>query len=60
MIGLAPDYRWTVVGDPRREYLWVLLRDPAMAEADYAAAVQIARREGFDVARLRRTPRLGA
>ena len=60
VIGLAPDYRWAVVGDPRREHLWVLSRDPAMAEADYAAAVEIARREGFDVARLRRTPRLGA
>ena len=60
MIGLAPDYRWAVVGDPRREYLWVLSRTPAMAEADYAAAVEAARREGFDAARLRRTPRFGA
>ena len=60
VIGLAPDYRWVVVGDPRREYLWVLSRAPAMTEADYAAAVEIAHREGFDVARLRRTPRLGA
>ena len=60
VIGLAPDYRWAVVGDPRREYLWVLSRTPAMAEADYAAAVEVARREGFDASRLRRTPRLGA
>jgi apolipoprotein D and lipocalin family protein len=60
VLGLSPDYRWAVVGDPRREYLWVLSRSPAMAEADYAAAVAVARREGFDTARLRPTPRRGA
>ena len=57
VLGLSPDYRWAVVGDPRRTYLWVLSRTPAMAEADYAAALAIARREGFDTARLRPTPR---
>lgn len=60
VLGLSPDYRWAVVGDRRRNYLWVLARAPDLAEADYAAAVEIARREGFDVRRLRRTPRLGA
>lgn len=60
VLGLAPDYRWAVVGDPRREYLWVLSRTPAMAPADYAAALDIARREGFDTARLRATVRRGA
>lgn len=60
VLGLAPDYRWAVVGDPRRNYLWILARDPAMAEADYAAAVAVARREGFDTPRLRPTARGGA
>ena len=55
VIGLDPDYRWAVVGAPGRDFLWILSRTPRMAPADYAAAVEIARREGFDVARLRRT-----
>ena len=55
IIGLDPDYRWAVVGAPRRDYLWVLSRTPVMAEADYAAAVAIARREGFAVEKLQRT-----
>ena len=46
---------WAVVGAPRRDYLWVLSRAPVMAEADYAAAVAIARREGFAVEKLQRT-----
>lgn len=53
VLALAPDYRWSVVGDPRREYLWVLSRTPAMAPGDLDAAVAAARREGFDTARLR-------
>jgi apolipoprotein D and lipocalin family protein len=55
VIGLDPEYRWAVVGDPEREYLWVLSRTPAMAAEDYAKAVGIARAEGFAVERLRPT-----
>jgi apolipoprotein D and lipocalin family protein len=55
IIGLDADYRWAVVGAPGRDYLWVLSRDPVMAEADYAAAVAIARQEGFPVEKLQRT-----
>ena len=55
VIGLDPEYRWAVVGAPRRDYLWILSRAPVMAEADYAAAVAIARREGFAVDKLQRT-----
>ena len=60
VIALSPDYRWALVGDPRREYLWLLSRAPDIAPADRAAALEAARREGFDVERLRPTPRLGA
>ncbi|MBR0680304.1 lipocalin family protein [Roseomonas eburnea] len=56
VIGLDPQYRWAVVGAPGRDYLWILSRTAAMAPADYAMAVEIARREGFDTARLQRTP----
>lgn len=56
VIGLDPDYRWAVVGAPGRDYLWILSRTPQMTPADYEAAVAIARREGFDTAKLQRTP----
>ncbi len=60
VIGLDPGYRWAVVGAPGRDYLWILSRTPQMAPGDYDAAVAIARREGFDTARLRRTSQGGA
>lgn len=59
VLGLSPDYRWAVVGAPRRDYLWILSRTPAMAPDDWDAALAVARREGFETAKLRRTQRLG-
>lgn len=59
VIGLDRDYRWAVVGSPGRDYLWILSRTPTLPAADYAAAVEIARREGFDTARLQATPQRG-
>jgi apolipoprotein D and lipocalin family protein len=60
VIGLDPDYRWAVVGAPGRDYLWILSRTAQMAPADYAAAVAIAAREGFDTGRLQRTAQPGS
>lgn len=56
VIGLDPDYRWAVVGEPRRAFLWVLARSPEMAPDDLAAALAAARAQGYDTARLQRTP----
>lgn len=56
VIGLDPDYRWAVVGEPRRAFLWILAREPVMAEADLAAARAAAAAAGYDLAGLRSTP----
>jgi apolipoprotein D and lipocalin family protein len=55
VLGLDPQYRWAVVGTPDRAYLWVLARSPALAEADYQAALSAASAQGFDVTRAIRT-----
>lgn len=55
IIGLAPDYSWAVVGDPGREYLWILARTPRLGEESLAAAHAAARANGYDVARLAQT-----
>ena len=60
VLGLSPDYRWAVVGGPRRQHLWIFSRTPTMAVSDYTAALAIARREGFDTTRLRVTASSGA
>ena len=60
IIGLAPDYSWAVVGDPGREYLWILARVPHLDAESTALARTAARANGFDVERLVPTPQTGA
>jgi apolipoprotein D and lipocalin family protein len=56
IIGLDPDYRWVVVGEPSRKYLWILSRTPKMTDADYHQALQIIRASGYNPAKLVNTP----
>lgn len=56
IIELAPDYRYAVVGNPGRDYLWILSRDPVMADADYAEILGLLKsRHAYDTGRLLRT-----
>jgi lipocalin/uncharacterized protein YbjT (DUF2867 family)/ligand-binding SRPBCC domain-containing protein len=59
ILGLAPDYSWAVVGDPSREYLWILGRTPRIDGESIAAAREVARDNGFDVDHLVDTPEEG-
>ena len=56
VIDLAADYRYAVVGEPSREYMWVLARDPRLADADWQRIVARLPALGYDPARLVRTP----
>jgi len=51
---LSPDYRVAIVGEPSREYLWILARTPTLAEDEYLALMAKVRAAGYDPARLRR------
>ena len=59
IIGLDLEYRWAVVGEPGRKYLWILSRTPNMPEADYQQALKQARAAGYDPHRLLKTPQSG-
>lgn len=56
VIGLDRDYRWAVVGNPDREYLWILSRTPRLPKEQLDAALASARAQGYDLAKLRYTP----
>jgi apolipoprotein D and lipocalin family protein len=55
IIGLDDDYRWAVVGNPNRKYLWVLSRTPQLAGEALDRALQAAASQGFDLAPLKYT-----
>ena len=56
VIELAPDYSYAVVGEPSREYLWILARAPEMDDATYAQITAGLPALGYDAAKLVRNP----
>ncbi|WP_194823514.1 lipocalin family protein [Micromonospora sp. S-DT3-3-22] len=55
VIGLDPDYRWAVVGDPDRSSGFVLSREPALTGAQTAAAKAALTANGYDLCDFRTT-----
>ncbi len=55
IIALSPDYTHALVGDPGREYLWILSRSPRMDDAAYDRLVEEARAQGFEAGKLVKT-----
>lgn len=60
VIELGPEYRYSVIGDPGRDYFWILSREPEMDEATYKSILERAREKGFDPSKVVKTPQSGA
>jgi len=55
IVGLDPDYRWSLVGTPSRRRLWLMSRTPRLDPAAFDRAMAVALAQGFDTARVRPT-----
>ena len=60
IIDLDPEYRYAVVGEPQRRFLWVLSRTPSLDEGTFQEICQRLREQSYDPDRLERTPQDGA
>jgi apolipoprotein D and lipocalin family protein len=56
VVMLDADYRYAVVSEPSRKYLWVLSRVPVMDAATYEAVLAELKLKGYPVEGLIRTP----
>ena len=56
VIELAPDYRYAVVGEPSRQYLWVLSRTPVLSPEDRRSIEARLPAHGYDATRLVYSP----
>ena len=56
IIDLGKEYEYAVVGDPKRQYLWILARKPMMDESVYKRILDLAARQGFAIDQLVRRP----
>jgi apolipoprotein D and lipocalin family protein len=55
VIDLDKDYRYAVVSEPGRNYLWILSRTPQLDSATYDGIVSRLQKNGFDTSKLKRT-----
>jgi apolipoprotein D and lipocalin family protein len=56
VLALDADYRWAMVGAPSRDFLWILSRQPRLAEDELALLIGQAREMGFPADSVVRTP----
>lgn len=52
IIGLDPEYHWAVVGQPSREFAWILARSPSLDEQTLQYIQKILEREAYDTCKL--------
>lgn len=55
IIDLDEEYRWVVIGEPKRKYLWILSRTPEMEEEVYRSILSRLPDQGYDPSRLNLT-----
>ncbi len=55
VIQLDPEYQYAVVGQPSRDYLWILSRTPTVTDATYSSILETLSEQHYPIDPLRRT-----
>jgi len=56
IVYLDKDYTQTIVGREKRDYLWIMARNPQLSEVDYQKLVKISADEGYDISKIQKVP----
>lgn len=56
IVYIDPDYQFTIIGRSKRDYVWLMARDPVIAAADYDRLLEIIVEEGYDLDKIRLVP----
>ena len=56
VIDLDPEYTWTVIGHPSRNYGWIMARGKTLPDATYAAILTRLATQGYDPAKFAKVP----
>lgn len=56
IIYLDEDYQLTVIGRAKRDYVWVMARDPEFSDEEFARMQEFIASVGYDASRLQRVP----
>jgi apolipoprotein D and lipocalin family protein len=55
---LDENYQYAVIGEPNRDYLWILSRTKTMDDATYQKILERVKEQGYDVNKLVKTKQL--
>jgi apolipoprotein D and lipocalin family protein len=59
IIFLSEDYSTTVIGRSKRDYVWIMAREPAIPDEEYNAILDFLRNQGYDLQKLQKVPQRG-
>jgi len=56
IVWLEPDYSITVIARAKRDYLWIMAREPAIPQAKYEEILAFVGGLGYDTSRIQKVP----
>ena len=59
IIFLSEDYSRTVIGRSKRDYVWIMAREPAIPDEEYDAILGFLQEQGYDIKKLQKVPQGG-
>jgi len=59
IIFLSDDYSKTVIGRSKRDYVWIMAREPAIPDEEYNAISGFLQEQGYDIKKLQKVPQGG-
>lgn len=60
VIYLDEDYQTTIVGRTKRDYVWIMARQPSIEDERYEALLSFIESKGHDLSKVRKVPQSGA
>ena len=56
IIYLTEDYSQTIIGRTKRDYVWIMARQPKIPENEYNRILDFLKAQGYDLSKLRKVP----
>jgi len=56
IVYVSEDYRRTIIGRTKRDYVWIMARTPQIPEEDYSMLLKIVEEAGYDIGRVQKVP----
>ena len=56
IILLDVEYSITVIGRTKRDYVWIMAREPSISDAEYASILKFLQEQGYDIEKLQKVP----